>query len=113
MKKMLFLFLALSGSAFADVYLQPGQSSYVSRETVHCGVDQPREKSFSCSYVACLKSDSILNISALACRTHNGYRSHSKNVWAFSGSEAESQVSSLLSSDRDVVDWEYSSINCY
>lgn len=114
MKNFLILISVLiSASLYADTYLQSGQSQWVSSDIVHCGVNQPTEKRYTCTYEACLKSTSIHHISADNCEFFKGYQSYSDSVWAFSGSEAESKMEQEISSDSDITDYKVRSISCY
>ena len=114
MKKFVLVSLLFASSlAFADVYLQSGESSWVSGDRVHCGISEPSERRFTCTYSVCLRSDSIHHTSAHNCEFFNGYKTQSRGVWAYQGSEAIEQAISVLERDSDVADFKLSSVDCY
>ena len=106
------LVILLSLNVSADTYLQSGESQWINSGTVHCGVSQPTEKSYTCTYKVCLKSSSIHHVSVHNCNFFNGYESSSSSVWAYSGSEAEAKVAQEISSDPDTLDYKSRNISC-
>jgi len=103
----------LTTNLYADTYLQSGESQWIGGEKVHCGLSEPTEKRYNCTYEACLKSTSVHHTSVHNCEFFNGYKSYSNSVWAYSGSEAEDKLEREISSDSDITDYKVRSISCF
>ncbi|MGE3608978.1 MAG: hypothetical protein AB7I27_05280 [Bacteriovoracaceae bacterium] len=113
MRKLLFLFsISLSFLSHADVYLQNGQSQWVRGDMVYCGYNQPTERNFTCTYSACLKSESVHHYNVHNCEFFKGYKIRTLSVWAMSGSEAEAILQDKLHQDNDITDFKPSTIQC-